>query len=229
MSNLKNEKHQEHTRENRAHYVRQHVSSVKSLLFAEIDRDAKNKRPRRLHETLEEKNKDNNAETLTEDEQDLIFPLDLPEPTGKTPPLFDLKRNFSTETQRSDAQTVSTYASSVNIIIHKEKDPKTEESITTYERIYKQTSIFSSPVKHSEPMPIGRSTSAKSESFCHSIFQTPSPTKSASPEKLKIKGNSGPDLLPFTAPTREHWDFLEHFRKMEQQEERLMSSAGFKK
>lgn len=229
MSILKNEKHQEHTPENRAHYVRQHVSSVKSTLFAEIDRDAKNKRQRKLYETLEEKNKENNAKTLTENEQDLIFPLDMPEPTNKTLPLFDLKRNFSTETQRSDAQTVSTYASSVNIILHKERDPETEESITTYEKIYKQTSIFSSPVKHSEPMPIGRSTSGKSESFCHSIFQTPSPTKSASPEKLKIKRNSGTDLLPFTAPTREHWDFLEHFRKMEQQEERLIASAGINK
>ena len=182
MSNLKNEKHQEHTQANRAHYVRQHVTSVKSLLFAEIDRDSKNKRQRTLFHTLEEKNKENKAETLTENDQDLIFPLDLPESKGIAPPPINLERNLSTQTQISDTQSVtsyaSSYASSINIILHKEKDPKTAESNTTYEMIYKQTSIFQSPCKQSKPMPIRRSTSAKSESFCHSIFQTPSPTRS---------------------------------------------------
>jgi len=229
MSNLKNRKDQEHTLKNRAHYVRPHVTSVKSSLFAEIDKDSKNKRQRTLFNTLEEKNKENKAETLTENAQDLIFPLDLPEPTEKTLPLFDLQRNLSTETQRSDAETVSTYASSVNIILHKEKDPKNEESITTYERIYKQANIVHSPVKHSKPLPIGRSTSAKSEPFCHSIFQTPSPTKSASPEKLKTQRQSDSDMLPFTAPQRKKWDFLEEFRKMEEEEQRIISSAGINK
>ena len=212
MSNLKNEKDQEHTLKNRAHYVRPHVTSVKSALFAEIDKTEKNKRPR------------------IEKDQDLIFCIDLTTDEEIDPPPFNFKRNLSTQTQITEGQSItsyaSSYASSINIILHKEKDSKTAEISTTYEKIYKQTSILHSPVKRSEAINIKRSSSGKSEPFCHSIFQTPSPTKSASPEKLKTQRQSDHDMLPFTAPTREHWDFLEHLRKMEEEEQRIISSAG---
>lgn len=212
MSSLKNEKNEERTPENRGHYVRPYVSSVKSSLFAEIDKSEKNKRPR------------------IEEDQDLIFPLDL---TGNeeiaTSPL-NFERNPAT--QKTDAQSITSYASShassyastINIILHKEKDTNNKENRAPFnEDISEEKSIFNTPIKRSEAINIKRSSSGKSEPFCHSIFQTPSPTKSASPEKLKTQRQSDPDMLPFTAPQGEKWDFLEYLRKEEEKQQRFIN------
>lgn len=184
MSNLKTEKHKPHTLADSAPYVRPHVTSVKSSLFAEIDRESKNKRQTTVYEAL--------------------------------------------QSQKSDAQSTTSYASSyastINIILHKENKGEAGSSCTT-EETYKRTSIFISPVKDSQLTRFKRSSSQKSEPFCHSIFQTPSPEKPRSPTKLKAAES---DIHKVKA-TIKKWDFLDILREGEKEEAQLVKNATLSK
>lgn len=178
MTQLKNEKHIKQAAVKSPLYFRPHVTSLKSVLFAEIDKERKQPKYGENEEQI------NDFESTT--------------------------------------SYASSYASSVNIILHKEKNRTTGETLTTYEKIFTETERFRTPTK---PIPIPRSRSNQSESFCHSIFQTPSPTKKTTPEKRKYEDD---DLLPFSLPNSEKWDFLEFLRKMEEEAE-AKASAGLNK
>jgi hypothetical protein len=180
MTQLKNEKHIKQAAVKSPLYFRPYVSSLKSALFAEIDKQTKQPKSGENEEQI----KDNDIESTT--------------------------------------SYASSYASSINIILHKEKGSKTGVTLTSYEKIFTETERFRTPTK---PIPIPRSRSNQSESFCHSIFQTPSPTKKTTPEKRKYEDD---DLLPFSLPNSEKWDFLEFLRKMEEEAE-AKASAGLNK
>ena len=235
MSNLKTEKHKPHTLADSAPYVRPHVTSVKSSLFAEIDRESKNKRQRTVYETLKKENRKTKETRILENlleniVEESMSPLDWPKMLRyeKTPSPLNLGRNLSTQSQKSDAQSTTSYASSyastINIILHKENKGEAGSSCTT-EETYKRTSIFISPVKDSQLTRFKRSSSQKSEPFCHSIFQTPSPEKPRSPTKLKAAES---DIHKVKA-TIKQWDILDILREGEKEEAQLVKNATLSK
>ena len=231
MSNLKTEKHKPHTLADSAPYVRPHVTSVKSSLFAEIDRESKNKRQRTVYETLKKENRKTKETRILENlVEESMSPLDWQKMLRyeKTPSPLNLGRNLSTQSQKSDAQSTTSYASSyastINIILHKENKGEAGSSCTT-EETYKRTSIFISPVKDSQLTRFKRSSSQKSEPFCHSIFQTPSPEKPRAPTKLKAAES---DIHKVKA-TIKQWDFLDILREGEKEEAQLVKNATLSK
>jgi hypothetical protein len=105
--------------------------------------------------------------------------------------------------------------------LHKENKGEAGSSCSTYQETFKRTSILISPEKNSQSTPLRRSPSLKSEAFCHSIFQTPSPEKTRSPTKLKAAES---DIHKVKA-TIKQWDFLDILREEEREDVQLETNA----